>query len=51
MSPTVPGDNGLHWGHKHRGCAQAPEHEWRQRDWTTYLKGEGDVAMDAMTAA
>ncbi len=49
--PDGTGDNGLHWGTNTADALKLLNMNGVNADWTTYLKGEGDVAMDAMTAA
>lgn len=49
--PTGNDKNGLHWGTYNEDVVKLLNMNGVNADWTTYLKSQGDVAMDAMTAA
>ncbi|WP_457226107.1 hypothetical protein [Mycolicibacterium sp. CBM1] len=48
---TNGGQNGLHWGTYNEDVVKLLNMNGVNADWTTYLKKQGDVAMDAMTSA
>lgn len=45
------GTDGLHWGTASADAVKLLNMNGMNADWTTYLKSQGDVAMDAMTTA
>ncbi len=49
--PTADKENGLHWGTNSADAVKLLNMNGVNADWTTYLKSQGDVALDAMTAA
>ncbi len=51
FEPTGTGENGLHWGTNSADAVKLLNMNGVNADWTTYLKSQGDVAMDTMTNA
>jgi hypothetical protein len=49
--PTGTGKNGLHWGTNSADAVKLLNMNGVNADWATFLKGQGDVAMDTMTSA
>lgn len=49
--PNGTGKNGLHWGTNSADAVKLLNMNGINADWTTYLKSQGDVAMDTMTSA
>ncbi|WP_233211065.1 hypothetical protein [Mycobacterium sp. shizuoka-1] len=49
--PTGTGRNGLHWGTNSADAVKLLNMNGINADWTTFLKSQGDVAMDTMTSA